>query len=137
MTKKIILTVLTLCFLTSVASAAKMPPSIEKWAAEPVKYVGTRQTDKGFFDGAIPHAVGTHSYQAFRANRTNPSEPGATGWTYNHQPYLSYWKGRFYFQYLSNLVSEHEAPGRTLLMISEDGRKWTDPKAVLNTHGTI
>ena len=49
MTKKIILTVLTLCFLTSVASAAKMPPSIERATAEPVKYVGTRQTDKGFF----------------------------------------------------------------------------------------
>ncbi len=49
MTKKMILTVLTLCLLTSVASAAKMPPSIERATAKPVKYVGTRQTDKGFF----------------------------------------------------------------------------------------
>jgi len=125
-----ILTVLTLCLLPVATVAAKMPPSIEESAAEPLKYVGTRQTDKRFFDGAIPHAVGTHSYQAFRANRTNPSEPGPTGWTYNHQPYLSHWNGKFYFQYLSNLISEHEPPGRTLLMISEDGRKWTDPKAV-------
>jgi len=116
--------------LTGIVIAAKQPPSIEESAGEPVKYVGTRQTDKGYFDGAIPHAVGTHSYQAFRANRTNPSEPGPTGWTYNHQPYLCYWNGKFYFQYLSNLVSEHEAPGRTLMMISKDGRIWSDPRVV-------
>lgn len=99
-------------------------------ASEPVRYIGERQTDKRFFDGAISHAVGTHSYQAFRANRTHPSEGGDIGWTYNHQPYLSYWNGKFYFQYLSNLVSEHEPPGRTLLMVSKDGRKWSNPKVV-------
>jgi len=129
MSRKMVLVLSTICLLEA-AAAAKMPPPVAKCAAEPVKYVGARQTDKEFFDGAIPHAVGTHSYQAFRANRTNPSEGGQVGWTYNHQPYLAYWNGGFYFHYLSNLVSEHEQPGRTLLMTSRDGRKWTDPRVV-------
>ncbi len=130
MNKKMIAGILMLCFFAGVVVAAKMPPSIDRSASEPVKYVGQRQTDKGFFDGAIPHAVGTHSYQAFRANRVHPSEGGDVGWTYNHQPYLAYWNSRFYFQYLSNLVSEHEPPGRTLLMTSKDGRQWSDPQVI-------
>ena len=43
------------------------------------------------------------------------------GWTYNHQPYLAYWRDRFYLQYLSTPVGEHLPPGRTLLMTSDDG----------------
>jgi len=128
--KRLIVIALTSCFLMSTSKAAKMPPPIEKCAAEPVKYVGSRQTDKRFFDGAIPHAVGTHSYQAFRANRIHPSEGGKIGWTYNHQPYLAYWNGQFYLQYLSNLFEEHHAPGRTLVMTSKDGRIWSNPKVV-------
>jgi len=122
--------VVSVFFVTSAVSKAKNPPSIEASAAEPLKYIGTRQTDKRFFDGAIPHAVGAHHYQAFRANRTNPSEGGDVGWTYNHQPYLAYWNGHFYLQYLSNLVDEHNPPGRTLVMTSEDGRIWSQPKVV-------
>ena len=109
---------------------AQESPSIKQSAEEPVKYIGDRQPDKYFFDGRLPHAVGVHHYQAFRANRTHPSEGGEVGWTYNHQPYLAYWKGKFYFQYLSDLIAEHDPPGRTLLMTSEDGRHWTDPVVV-------
>ncbi len=111
-------------------SYAQEPPSIKESAIEPVKYVGERQPDKYFYDGRLPHAVGVHHYQAFRANRTHPAESGEVGWTYNHQPYLSYWKGKFYFQYLSNLIAEHDPPGRTLLMTSKDGRHWTDPVVI-------
>jgi len=74
--------------------------------------------------------VGAHHYQAFRANRINPSEPGDTGWTYNHQPYLTYWNNRFYFQYLSTFVDEHNPPGRTLMMTSNDARRWSNPVEV-------
>jgi len=112
-----------------VGAAGKLP-SIEEWAKEPVKYVGDEQTDKRFYDGALRHVVGVHRYEAFRANRTNPSEPGMIGWTYNHQPYLAYWNGKFYLQYLSDVKQEHEPPGRTLLMTSKDGRKWTNPVVV-------
>ena len=97
---------------------------------EPIKYIGERQPDKRFYDGALPHVVGVHHYQAFRANRTYPPEGGSSGWTYNHQPFLAYWKGKFYLQYLSDQFQEHTPPGRTLLMTSENGREWTDPVVI-------
>jgi len=121
---------LLLFVLAGFAGAAKQPPSLEESAAEPIKYVGTEQTDKRFYDGALRHAVGVHRYQTFRANRTNPSEPGMVGWTYNHQPYLAYWNRQFYLQYLSDLKQEHDPPGRTLVMTSKDGRHWSNPQVV-------
>jgi hypothetical protein len=109
---------------------AKMPPSIEQSAAEPIKYVGGVVCDKAYYDGRLRYAIGTHSYEAFRANRTHAPEDGMIGWTYNHQPYLCYWNGKYYLQYLSNLKEEHVPPGRTLLMTSLDGRNWSDPVIV-------
>ena len=109
---------------------AAMPPPIEECASEPVKYIGTLQPDKRFFDGALPHAVGVHHYQAFRANRTRPTDPGPVGFTYNHQPYLAFWRGKFYLQFLSGLIEEHAPPTRTMLMISTDGRTWSKPVVV-------
>ena len=87
---------------------------------EPIKYIGDRQPDKRFYDGALPHAVGVHHYQAFRANRSYPPEGGSSGWTYNHQPFLAYWNSKFYIQYLSDRFQEHTPPGRTLLMTGMD-----------------
>ena len=107
-----------------------MPPPIAASAAEPVRYVGGEQTDKRFYDGALRHAVGVHKYQALRANRTCPPEGGAMGWTYNHQPYLAYWRDRFYLQYLSTPKEEHVPPGRTLLMTSADGQHWSNPRVI-------
>ena len=112
------------------SASAKMPPSIEESAGEPVKYVGDVFCDKHYYDGRLRYAVGAHNYQAYRANRTKPAEGGTTGWTYNHQPYLCYWKGRFYLQYLSNLKEEHVPPGRTLIMVSDDGLNWSNPRVV-------
>lgn len=111
----------------------KMPPSIEASKDEPVKYTGDLTPDKRFHDGLLPHAVGVHQFQVMRANRSHPPERGeseAQGWTYNHQPYLAYWNDTFYYQYLSNLYHEHGAPGRTLLMTSDDGFHWSDPIVV-------
>jgi len=121
---------LTLFGLTSFAVAAKMPPSIEKSASEPIKYVGGVVCDKRYYDGRLRYAIGAHNYQAMRANRTNAPEGGVVGWTYNHQPYLCYWNNQFYLQYLSNLTGEHVPPGRTLLMTSKDGLNWSSPRVV-------
>lgn len=110
--------------------ASKQPPSLEVSAREPVKYVGQAQTDKRFYDGSLPHAVGVHACQAFRANRTQPPEGGLLGWTYNHQPMLAYWSNCFWLLYLSNPVGEHMPPGRTLLMHSTNGRDWTPPQVL-------
>jgi len=107
--------------------ARKLPPSIKDCAAEPIKYVTGVVSDKCYYDGRLRYAIGTHSYAAFRANRTKAPEGGLIGWTYNHQPYLCYWEGRFYIQYLSNVKEEHVPPGRTLLMTSEDGFHWSSP----------
>jgi hypothetical protein len=107
-----------------------IPPSIAETAGEPIKYTGDLYANKRFYDGNLPYAVGTHHYQVLRANRNDPSEPGIIGWTYNHQPYLAYWNGKFYLQYLSGLVNQHEPPSRTLIMTSEDGIRWSSPLVV-------
>lgn len=96
-------------------------------ADEPVKYTGKYQPDPYFYDGRLPHAVGVHSYQVFRANRTHPSEGGPVGYTYTHQPYLAYWNGKYMLQFLSGKVQEHTPPTRIMLTTSFDGREWTDP----------
>jgi len=120
-------------FIIIVALGCAEKPEVtskESIENEPIKYIGDHQPDKRFYDGALPHAVGVHHYQAFRANRTYPPEGGSSGWTYNHQPFLAYWQGKFYLQYLSDQFQEHTPPGRTLLMTSENGREWTDPVVI-------
>ena len=97
---------------------------------EPVRYTGTEQPDKHHYDGGLRHAIGAHRYQAMRGVRTPHAEGQEQGWTYNHQPYLAYWNDRFYLQYLSNPISEHIAPGRTLMMTSVDGREWSEPSVI-------
>ncbi len=113
-----------------IALAQTTPPSIEESAMEPIKYVGDRVPDAFYFDGKLPHAVGVHHYQVYRANRAEPLPGDDVGWTYNHQPYLAYWNDTFYLQYLSNLFQEHGAPGKTQIVTSKDGRHWNTPVVV-------
>lgn len=108
----------------------KMPPGIEETKDEPIVYTGGKEVDKKFFDGKLPHAVGVHQYQVVRANRNHPPNEGGVGYTYNHQPYLAYWKGKFYYQYLSGLYQEHTPPTRTSILTSEDGVNWGKPIVV-------
>jgi len=66
-----------------------------------------------------------------RANRRNDLyTPNATGWTYNHQPMLAWWNGRFYMHYLSNPADEHVGGGRTMIQSSADGYNWTAPQVL-------
>lgn len=111
--------------------AQKMPPNLENTKSEPIKYIGEEQTDPKYTHGSLRHVVGVHRYQALRANRDNPPVIGSrTGWTYNHQPYLCYWNGQFFFQFLSNQYTEHHPPGRTSLMTSNNGRDWSNPEII-------
>src|SRR5699024_1393833 len=109
-----------------------MPPPVEEVKDEPIRFVGDTYADKHYYDGRLRYAVGVHNYQAMRANRSQPPEvgPDKVGWTYSHQPYLAYWNGKYYLQYLSNVYSEHIPPGRTLLMTSDDGFDWSQPEVV-------
>jgi len=135
MIKKILSVVIIFLFLCSVYFAqSKLPPSIEESAPEPIKYTGNLQPDKKYYDGGLPHAVGVHNYQVFRSNRENPSDPGEVGYTYNHQPYIAHWNGKFYLQFLQGLVQEHEGPTRVLLTTSEDGLNWKDPVMAFPTY---
>lgn len=94
-------------------------------AREPVRYSGERQPDPAFYDGRLPHAVGVHHIQVYRAVR---SATTGTGGTYNHQPFLVWWRDRFYLQFLSSPRHEHQAPTITFLCSSADGYDWSDPE---------
>jgi hypothetical protein len=85
------------------------------------------QSDPYYYDGKLPHAVGVHQRQVFRANRSTPDDPGEVGFTYNHQPYLAYAYGKFHLQWLQGQFQEHTPPTRLLLTTSEDGNAWSDP----------
>lgn len=120
----------TLLFFSALAASAAALPSVADSAAEPIRYVGARQPDPAYFDGRLPHVVGAHHYQAFRANRTQAPEGGLLGWTYNHAPMLAHWNGRFWLEYLSDPREEHAPPGRTLVLSSADGVNWTAPRVI-------
>lgn len=90
----------------------------------------TRLADVRFQDGALPHAMGVKTYQVMRANRAHPEWADGHGWTYNHAPMLAWYHGKFYLEYLSNPVDEHEVPGHTLLTASENGMDWSFPQVI-------
>jgi hypothetical protein len=110
------------------------PPPLEARAAEPVRYVGAEQPDPRFYHGGLRHVVGVHRYQALRANRSLSPEGELQGWTYNHAPMLAYWNETYYLQYVTNQVTEHVPPGRTMLLTSRDGFGWSLPQVLFPTY---
>jgi hypothetical protein len=97
-------------------------------AREPVRYTGELQPDPAYFDGRLPHAVGDHHIQVFRASRSKAV--GGSGFTYNHQPFLVWWSGRFYLQFLGAPRNEHDVPTFTFVCSSADGYSWSPPQTV-------
>ncbi|MBQ9231539.1 MAG: six-hairpin glycosidase [Prevotella sp.] len=89
-----------------------------KYNRDVVHYSGTTIARPERHDGGLKPVVGVHTVQTMR---------GEKPWTYNHQPMLAYWNGKFYMHYLTDPRHEHEAPGKTMLQTSEDGYTWTDP----------
>lgn len=96
-------------------------------AQQRIHYSGTTLSNPSRHDGGLVPAVGVHNIQTMRAWRERPLEADGSGWTYNHQPMLAYWNGRFYMHYLSNPKDEHVPPSRTMLQTSVDGYEWTEP----------
>ncbi len=99
-------------------------------AQDCVRYTGSVLNDPTRHDGGLSPVVGVHNIQIMRANREYPSAENGDGWTYNHQPMMAYWHGRFYVHYLSDPKDEQVPPSRTLLMTSEDGYRWTAPQTI-------
>ncbi len=96
-------------------------------AQEKVHYTGTELSNPAYHDGQLSPAIGVHNIQIMRANREHPSPENGNGWTYNHQPMMAYWNGKFYVHYLSDPSDEHVPPSQTFLMTSKDGYHWTNP----------
>ncbi len=90
----------------------------------------SRQPDIRFLDGGLIHQKGVKSYQILRADRALPDTAEGLGWTYNHAPMLAWYHGRYYVEYLSNPVNEHDQVGHTLMSSSPDGVTWTVPRVV-------
>ena len=84
-------------------------------------YTGSVIARPALHDGGLTPVVGVHNIEIMR---------GAKPWLYNHQPMIAYWKGKFWLHYLTDPRSEHEQPGRTMLMSSVDGYKWTTPEVL-------
>ena len=116
------LTMLTLLVVSPTLASAQTGTE-----AEPVSYIGGEICNPRLHEGGLRYAIGTENIQVMRANRTHPEKADGYGWTYNHAPNLTYWKGKFYLEYLSNPSDEHQPPGQTLLVTSTDGRHWSKP----------
>jgi hypothetical protein len=98
--------------------------------------------DTDYLDGRLRPAVGVHSFEVIRCNRTHPklvtddipSYPDAgiqnVGFTYNHAPMLSYWHNKFWLLYRSGPVHEHQEPCYALITWSDDGRDWHKPQTI-------
>jgi len=98
--------------------------------------------DTDYHDGRFRPAVGVHNFEVIRCNRKHPEwvtddiphYPDAgfenVGFTYNHQPMICYWKGKFWVIYESGPVHEHQWPCYALITWSEDGRNWHKPQTI-------
>jgi len=98
--------------------------------------------DTDYHDGQFRPAVGVHNYKIVRSNRKFPelvtevvpnypdSEFKDTGFTYNHQPMICYWKDKFWVFYESGPVHEHQSPCYGLITWSEDKNNWAMPQEI-------
>ncbi|NLP48561.1 MAG: hypothetical protein GX345_06410 [Clostridiales bacterium] len=93
------------------------------WPCPPY-YAGCEFADLSKHDGGLLHAVGASNYQVMRANRSRPESADGLGNTYNHAPMMTFWRGKFYLQYLSNPVDEHTGFGLSFITSSKDGMDW-------------
>lgn len=102
--------------------------AIKEELLRPPFYAGDEFADMLKHDGGLHHAVGASNYQVMRANRSHPHLADGLGNTYNHAPMLTFWRGMFYLQYLSNPKDEHTGFGLSFLSRSKDGMLWEDVK---------
>ncbi len=95
-----------------------------------VRYTGTTLANPNAHDGQLSPVVGVHNIQTMRANRELPSKENCNGWTYNHQPMLAYWNGKFHMHFISGAVGEHIPPSATFYQSSSNGYDWSPPQII-------
>jgi hypothetical protein len=81
-------------------------------------------------DAALPPVVGVHNFQVFRANKDNPEYAYGRSNTYTHQPFIAYWNGKIYVEFVSSPKNENEAPQPSVMSYSETGRYWRTPQVI-------
>ena len=81
-------------------------------------------------DAALPPVVGVHNFQVFRANHDNPEYAYGRSNTYHHQPFIAYWNGKIYVEFVSSPKNENQAPQPAVLAVSETGRFWSTPQVI-------
>lgn len=96
----------------------EMVEQLKHYHSDVVHYTGKTIAHPERHDGGLKPVVGVHSIQTMR---------GEKPWTYNHQPMLTHWNGKFYMHYITNPRHEHEPPGKVMLQTSEDGYTWSQP----------
>lgn len=128
--KNHLLCISTFCFFfvfspAVIAQISNKPGSPD----EPVRVL-SEGIDMDVHDGRLRPAIGVENIQVMRANRTRANIADKYGWTYSHAPMLAYWNNKFYLQYLTNPFAEHQEPGMTMIVTSNDGRNWNMPEPV-------
>ena len=116
--------------------------------AQEIHYTGSTLSNPYLLDGGLSPVVGVHNIQTMRTSRSRglESNGGTTicppkeavlhpaedskGWTYNHQPMMAYWQGRFWIHYLSGPLGEHIPSSITWMQSSEDGYHWSKPEVL-------
>lgn len=89
------------------------------------KYIGNVHPNCDYHHGQIYPARGVKCWQISRGNRDKNMDD-KTGYTYKHQPCITYFSDKFFVQYLTNPEDEHSGAGISILASSEDGKKWDD-----------
>lgn len=119
------------------ATIASVPGAAVATAGDPVQapiiYYGEISVNTNA-DGGLRPALGVHNIQAYRANRTAPDHLDGLHHTYLHAPMLAYWRGRFYLDYLSAPIDEHEAPTPTSYTTSKNGIDWEAPRLLFPSY---
>ncbi len=91
---------------------------------------GTDVLNFSYQDAALPPVVGVHNFQVFRANHDNPQYAYGRSNTYTHQPFIAYWNGKIYVEFVSSPKNENEAPQPSVMAYSETGRFWSTPEVI-------
>ncbi len=128
--KAFILGIFVICIIFFPASAIIAQNNSKPGSPDEPVRVLSDGIDMDVHDGRLRPAIGVENIQVFRANRTRSNIADKYGWTYSHAPMLAYWNNKFYLQYLTNPVSEHQEPGMTMIITSNDGRYWDIPEPV-------
>jgi len=91
---------------------------------------GSEPLDLAYQDGRLLPVVGVKNYQVTRSNREHPGWVGGLWKTYLHAPMISYWKGKYWLEFLSAPVNEHDPNTETYMTSSIDGKNWEAPRLI-------